>query len=633
MTAREPVNILLVDDQPAKLLTYQVILEGLGENLIKASSAREAFDHLLKTDVAVVLVDVCMPELDGFELVAMLRGHPRFEHTAVIFVSAIHQSEPDLLRGYETGAVDYVPVPVVPEILRAKVRIFVDLFRKTRELEALNRELEHRVVERTMELQSSTLRLLESEERFKLASEAAAFGTYDYNVAENRLHCSPSLKRLLGNDADGDISLEAFLSYCHPDDRETVRGAMHSSIREAPRQEIEFRIRRADGATRWLLDRGASISSVDSDDSTPLRVMGIVVDITERKQGEEQQLLLMAELDHRVKNVLANVSAMARLSSKNVQSVAGFVDTLEGRIHAMSRAHGLLREGNWTGADLADLANVALQPFRSLPKNAIEIRGGSLPLNPKLAQSLALVLHELATNAAKHGALSVPGGSVTIEWVSLEGTRQHRLSWRERGGPPVKRPKRRGFGLTVLARAAAEIGAQVDNRFDPDGFSCELVAPLAERVALFPQRNSAAAALPTTAVPLERRPMRVLIVEDDMLIALQMESDLLEQGYVVVGPAHSLQEGLELLATQPVDAALLDINLGQGSSFAIAEQLKARHAPFAFITGYSDTLLIPDHLRAIPSLRKPFHSEALVDLVAALAREKGDPPVERRRVS
>jgi CheY-like chemotaxis protein len=121
MIAQEQVNILLVDDQPAKLLSYEVILAELGENLIKANSAREALEFLLKNDVAVILVDVCMPELGGFELAKMLRDHPRYEKTAIIFISAIHLSDLDRVRGYETGAVDYVPVPVVPEILRAKV--------------------------------------------------------------------------------------------------------------------------------------------------------------------------------------------------------------------------------------------------------------------------------------------------------------------------------------------------------------------------------------------------------------------------------------------------------------------------------------------------------------------------------
>src|SRR5215813_11936352 len=165
MNQSDRVNILLVDDQPAKLLSYEVILKELGENLIKAQSAKEAFQHLLKTDIAIVLVDVCMPDLDGFQLAAMIREHPRFQKTAMLFVSAIHLTDTDYLRGYEVGAVDYVPVPVVPELLRAKVRVFADLHRKTRELEKLNEELERRVAERTAELQASTARLLESEQR------------------------------------------------------------------------------------------------------------------------------------------------------------------------------------------------------------------------------------------------------------------------------------------------------------------------------------------------------------------------------------------------------------------------------------------------------------------------------------
>ena len=135
---RDPVNILLVDDQPAKLLSYEVILEELGENLVKTTSGREALEFLLRNEVAVILVDVSMPELDGFELAAMIREHPRFTRTAIIFVSAVHLSEIDSLRGYQAGAVDYVPVPVVPALLRAKVRVFSELYRKTRELEELN---------------------------------------------------------------------------------------------------------------------------------------------------------------------------------------------------------------------------------------------------------------------------------------------------------------------------------------------------------------------------------------------------------------------------------------------------------------------------------------------------------------
>lgn len=155
----EKVNILLVDDQPAKLLSYEVILAELGETLLKANSANEALQHLLKNEIAVVLIDVCMPDLDGFELAGMIREHPRFQRTAIIFVSAIMMSDLDRLRGYELGAVDYVPVPFTPELLRAKVRVFADLYRKTRQLELLNSELERRVEERTAELAQANTEL------------------------------------------------------------------------------------------------------------------------------------------------------------------------------------------------------------------------------------------------------------------------------------------------------------------------------------------------------------------------------------------------------------------------------------------------------------------------------------------
>src|SRR5438132_4977325 len=179
MTTDDKLNILLVDDQPSKLLTYEVILRELGDNLIMASSGKEALEYLLRNEIAVVLMDVCMPELDGFQLASMIREHPRFRKVAMIFISAVHLAEIDHLRGYEMGAVDYVPVPVVPEVLRAKVRVFTDLYRKTRQLERLNFELERRVAERTAELEASTKRLLESEQRRSLALAAGQMGSWD----------------------------------------------------------------------------------------------------------------------------------------------------------------------------------------------------------------------------------------------------------------------------------------------------------------------------------------------------------------------------------------------------------------------------------------------------------------------
>src|ERR1043165_1432171 len=181
MTDHDKVNILLVDDQPSKLLSYEVILHELGENLLKAQSGRGALEHLLKSEIAVVLVDVCMPDLDGFQRAAMIREHPRFQKTAMIFISAIHLTDMDRLRGYEMGAVDYVPVPVIPEVLRAKVKVFAELYRKTRQLERMNAELEQRVSARTAELEASTERLRQSEQRRSLALVAGNMGSWDWN--------------------------------------------------------------------------------------------------------------------------------------------------------------------------------------------------------------------------------------------------------------------------------------------------------------------------------------------------------------------------------------------------------------------------------------------------------------------
>jgi len=173
--ATDQVNILLVDDQPAKLLSYEVMLGELGENLIKAGSGRQALELLLKNEIAVILVDVVMPDLDGFELAAMIRDHPRFQQTAIIFVSATNMTDLDRLRAYELGAVDYVPVPVVPELLRAKVRVFIDLYRKTRQLEQLNAELEQRIAERTAELAATNAELeLRVEQRTREREAAIA---------------------------------------------------------------------------------------------------------------------------------------------------------------------------------------------------------------------------------------------------------------------------------------------------------------------------------------------------------------------------------------------------------------------------------------------------------------------------
>src|ERR1700692_4637691 len=269
MSKDEKVNILMVDDQPAKLLSYEVMLAELGENLIKANSAKEALEVLLKTDVAVVLMDVSMPELDGFELATMIRQHPRFQRTAIIFISAVHLTDLDRLKGYEHGAVDYISVPVIEELLRAQVRVFSELHRKTRQLEALNRDLERRVLERTEELatkaellaQLNTELVGKNQELDAIISTAPdvifssqADGRYEY--VSDRFH------EYTGTSEDSGKSVGWF-DHVHPDDVERSKAFWIHSVEVGGSYESEYRLRSKDGAYRWFRSRAVPIRDLE----------------------------------------------------------------------------------------------------------------------------------------------------------------------------------------------------------------------------------------------------------------------------------------------------------------------------------------------------------------------------------
>src|SRR5438128_12373350 len=252
MASDDKVNMLLVEEQPAKLLSYETILAGRGEKLTKAASAKEALEHLLKHEIAVILVDVCMPELDGFQLAGMIREHPRFQRTAIIFISAIHLTDVDRLRAYEMGAVDYVPVPVIPEVLRAKVRIFAELYRKTRQLEQLNQELERRVAERTAELEASTARLMQSEERRSLALAAGQMGSWEWDPISGDFVWDDGQYRIFGVDPESfEVTVESIKKLIHPEDWKHLQNAVQPSEEHTSTFQTEFRVCRPSGELRW----------------------------------------------------------------------------------------------------------------------------------------------------------------------------------------------------------------------------------------------------------------------------------------------------------------------------------------------------------------------------------------------
>src|SRR6185436_538296 len=430
MSADDKVNILLVDDQAGKLLSYEVILRELGENLIKASSGREALEHLLKNEVAVVLMDVCMPDLDGFQLAAMIREHPRFQKTAMIFISAIHLTDMDRLRGYEMGAVDYVPVPVIPEVLRAKVKVFAELYRKTRQLERVNAELEERVLARTSELEASTRQLRQSEERRSLALVAGNMGSWDWNEESGDCLWDDGQYNIFGVDRQNfAVSAENVRALIHPDDWHGLQIAIERLFKDRQPTQNEFRVKRPNGEVRWCL--GTAAPSLDPSGRV-VRISGVTVDITERKQAEERQTLLAREVDHRAKNALAVVQSIVRLTRAN--TIEEFTSAVEGRIRSLSLAHTILSLSRWQGADLSGLVEEELAPYRTSTANGapkIATSGPNVSLWPAAAQCLALALHELVTNAAKYGALSSATGRVELEWSTASGDLV--LRWTEKG--------------------------------------------------------------------------------------------------------------------------------------------------------------------------------------------------------
>ncbi|MFZ2031053.1 MAG: response regulator [Vitreimonas sp.] len=474
------VNILLVDDQPAKLMSHELILAELHENVLKASSAKEALEILLKTEVAVILVDVCMPELDGFELARMIREHPRFEQTAIIFISAIHLSELDSLKGYEMGAVDYVPVPVVPGVLRAKVRVFVDLYRKGRELERLNNQLEDRVAERTAELEAAMVR----------------------------------------------------------------------------------------------------------------------------------QELLAREVDHRARNALAVIQAIVSMTPPAASQE--FAAAVHGRIQAMARAHTLLSQTRWRGADLARLMDEELEAHRF--DDRVTVDGAAVMIKPTIAQNLALVIHELVTNAAKYGALSANRGKLSVSWMLTEEWLT--LHWTEQCARAIAKPERNGFGARVIASSISTLEGTVEHDWRPTGLHFTLRVPSAHfeppAAQSAPQvqlvREQAHEAIEQVLIG-----RSVLLVEDEPLVGLMMRELLSDMGADVVGPFATLPEAFGALA-RSFDAALLDVNLGGEAVYPLAEELMRLHVPIIFLTGYESASIDPKFADA-PVLTKPIDAAELSGLL------------------
>jgi len=608
----DKVNILLIDDQPAKLLSYEVILAELGENLIKATSPHEALGILLKTDdVAVVLIDVVMPQLDGFQLATMIREHPRFQKLAIIFVSAIQVGEMARSTLGTTGAVDYVSVPVVPKVLRAKVRVFVDLYRKTRQLEVLNSELEARVAARTAELEAQTERLRQSEERRSIALSAGDMGSWEVDLATGHLEWDDGPYRIFGVDpAHFEPTIERIEAMMHPDDREKNALAAIVDSGES-RFQVEFRIVRPSGEVRWCY--GAGIITRDAD-GKPVRMNGVTVDITDRKRAEERQVLLAREVDHRAKNTLAVVLSVLRLT--RAPTTKDFIATVEGRVHALAATHNLLSATRWEGADLGKIVEEEMAPYHANHRQRVITGGPAVVLLPATAQAVALALHELATNAAKYGALSTDTGTLTVSWKPADDALM--LDWVETGGPPTAEPARLGFGLTIVRSSIeAQFRGGVIYEWRPDGLRCQLSIPAAQIAVAMVRAEPSVEAPADNGTRRSLAGKRLLVVEDELLVSMLLEDILTDLGAAVAGPYGRLADGLAAAKVERFDGAILDLNLAGQQAEPLADLLLARGVPFVFITGYQRDS-IDRRYANVPVLPKPIDAAALEGVLLTL---------------
>ena len=462
--------------------------------------------------------------------------------------------------------------------------------------------------------------------RTAMALTAAAMGEFEWDLDADLFIVSPRMGEITGLPA-GAMPAEGGLAayrFVHRDDVAGLQAQVADSLNRDGRYEVRYRmIRPDDGRTLWMYSAALVVASSEGD---PRRVIGLVRDISARKALEDEREALVAELDHRVKNVLASVQSLAFQSARKTVSLDAFLKTLSGRLDAMASAHTLLTATRWRGAEIGHIAAAELA---GLACGHARWHGPPIILNPRATNALTLALHELATNALKYGALSTEPGRVEVAWSPCPAG-GFELTWIERGGPPVRPPARQGFGSTLLERVTGrELGGSAVGEFRPDGVRATLRADasaLAEAPSGGEPEPSAEPAkefFDGASVGVDTAQdiggVRVLIVEDSVLLALELEAGLTEAGAIVVGAAASIAEANTMLGLA-FDVAVLDVNLNGDVVTPVAQSLAARGIPFIFATGYGDASPAPEGFPA-PVVRKPYNVHQIAAaIVRALAR-------------
>ncbi|MDG3577935.1 response regulator [Rhizobium sp. YJ-22] len=599
MAFREPVKFLLVDDLEENLVALEALLRRDDLELIKARSGAEALEMLLVHDIALALLDVQMPEMNGFELAELMRGPERTRSIPIIFVTALPTDEKRRFHGYEMGAVDYLQKPIDPQVLANKSGVFFELARQRQELRAKAEQLSNALEDLQAHTDNSPLACVRFDADLRIAS------------------WSKGATRLFGwtpREAVGRSVAE--LNWLRPEEAARLRETATAIARgEGDGRAVCALTARGkagqDIAAEWYLSAWSGREGVS--------LSAQILNVTERRKAEKTQRLLIGELNHRVKNTLATVQAMASQTLKHTTSPKDFARTFTGRIHALSKAHSMLSDATWEGACLSELVRDQLS-LGALDAARFAVEGPTLQLKPQQALHFALIIHELATNATKYGAHSTPEGRVLVNW-RIEGGMLI-FNWTETGGPPVEVTGRRGFGSTLIEHSArAEDGmARMETGADGARWIITMKLPHADSsgVSADAEGERATDATAGEAAPAAKR---ILIVEDEPLVALDIETALQGRGYEIAAVATSVKEAFEALTDSAIDLVLLDGNLRGHPVDDVADALRYRDIPFLFVSGYGRESLPVDFVD-IPILQKPFDHEQLVRCVHSLMQRR-----------
>ena len=330
---------------------------------------------------------------------------------------------------------------------------------------------------------------------------------------------------------------------------------------------------------------------------------------SERKAAQESQSLLIAELNHRVKNVLALIRSLVRQSRTNASSVEEFTADLEHRIRALAHAHDQLNQVGWRGAPLRRLLDAEVEAWAGTAGTRVDLSGPPVTLGSRAYQSLALVFHEMMTNAAKYGALSNDAGRLAIDWAFMDDG-DLVIGWTETGGPTVSPPSRRGFGSVIMEQTVPfELQGECRLDYPPSGVVGRFTIPAAHLVEAEAAAPVASSAGPAEALA-DLKGKRLLLVEDSMMIALDAQAMLAAAG-LEVEIAGNVADARRALKVNTFDAAVLDVNLSGETSFPIAETLAALKVPFVFATGYGESIAVPERFAGTAVVAKPYDERSL----------------------